>query len=91
MEIFGMKPIFVIALIALCSCNSQSRQSMQREYDSIVKQQEFDKATIEAFGPIIRHPETDKDYQMIRTVDSLKMDNERLEKKRQSLAGKLFN
>jgi hypothetical protein len=78
--------ILVFSLIfLLSSCSTQSKESMQKEYDSVVKVIEYDTATINILMNF-----KNKDMETIRQIDSLKIDGARLEKRKKELAESLF-
>jgi hypothetical protein len=75
----------------LSSCHNQSKESMQREYDSIVKVQMYYKETIEAaLEPVAHGRNLDAAANATRQIDSLRVDSARLEKRKKELAESLF-
>jgi hypothetical protein len=84
--------ILVFSLILLfCSCSTQSKESMQKEYDSIVKVQMYYKETIEAaLEPVAKGRNLNAAAEATRQIDSLNILSERLEKRKKELAESLF-
>jgi uncharacterized protein YcfL len=87
-----MKQLFIIALI-LVSC--QSKQSIQTEYDSVLSRIDQSNKSLKATEAVYQSMKdiSPEDYnkRLLRQVDSITIVIRDLEKRRQELAGKLYD
>lgn len=84
--------LFIILVSILLSCNTVSKDSMRKEYDSVLLQQqqitEYIKGTEDIRKTVLKDESLNAYY--TAKIDSLTIVNEKLDKSRKELAAKLF-
>jgi hypothetical protein len=85
-----MRTLAFSLILILSSCHSQSRESMQKEYDSVVKMQKFYETYIDALEPSTKSRREEDALFATKQIDSLRFLKDKMENRRKELAESLF-
>jgi predicted nucleic acid-binding Zn-ribbon protein len=87
-----MKFLILSVTFLVLSCNSKSKEEMRKEYDSVIKRESQLTKAIETARKVKSFMKDDTSNVILTTqIDSLAKEKDRLEKRRNELADKLFN
>jgi hypothetical protein len=81
---------YIIIILLLSSCASQSKEDKQKEYDTIVKRYSVNKENIAVDSSMLKPGNVEGNTFLLKELDSLKEDQERLLKRKNELAKELF-
>jgi hypothetical protein len=81
---------YIIIILLLSSCASQSKENKQKEYDIIVKRYSVNKENIAVDSSMLKPGNVEGNTFLLKELDSLKEDQERLLKRKNDLAKELF-